>query len=147
MRPEALIVAAKREDNIEFAKTAYDAIARADIEWLQAHTHPDVEFQQGGTFPTAGIFHGRDAMFGHFIEFMTMVDGQFSMDIHDILAGEDRVAVYLSVTVGWRDKKLTFDEVHLWRIAEGLLVDMRAIPFDPYVVDNFFQDDAAAAVS
>jgi len=133
---------ATAQENIEFAKAAYEAIGRADLAWMREHTHPDVVFQQGGRFPTAGTFHGRDAMFGHFMDFMTMVGGNFSIEPHDFLASEQRVAVYITVTTGVGDQQLRFDEVHLWTIANGLLVDMRAIPFDPYTVDEFF----AAAV-
>ena len=35
-------------------------------------------------------------------------------------------------------KHLSFDELHLWTVADDLVVDMRAIPFDPYEVDEFF---------
>lgn len=132
------------EDNIAFATAAYKAIATADVEWMQAHTHPDVVFQQGGRFPTAGTFHGRDAMFGHFFEFMALVDGNFSIDAHDFLASEERVAVYLTVTIGRGGQTLTFDEVHLWRIDGDQLVDLRALPFDPYLIDEFFASAPAA---
>src|SRR4051794_10301714 len=101
----------KHEENIEFAKAAYEAVGRGDIPWMQAHMHPDVVFQQGGRFPTAGTFNGRDAMLGHFMEFMAMVEGQFSLDVHDMLASDDRVAVYLTVVVGFQGRQLTFDEV------------------------------------
>jgi hypothetical protein len=61
-------------------------------------------------------------MFGHFMDFMTMVGGNFSIEPHDFLASERRVAVSITVTTGVGDKQLSFDEVHLWTIADGLLV-------------------------
>ena len=128
----------RSQENLELAKAAYEAIAKSDIPYLEAHTDPAVVFQQSGRFPTAGTFHGRDAMFGHFMEFMTMVEGKFSFVVHDLLASDDRVAAYISVTIGWQGRELTFDEVHLWQIRDGHLVDMRALPFDPYQLDEFF---------
>src|SRR5437588_12033559 len=110
------------EANVTFVRRAYEAITTADMPWMAEHTADDVEFHQGGRFPTAGTYRGRDAMFGHFMEFMTMVEGQFSLDLRDILASEERVAVYLDVTIGYQGKQLTFDEVHLWKIEDGLLV-------------------------
>lgn len=124
--------------NVEFARAAYAAIQNADIPWMQEHTHPDVVFVQGGHFPTAGTYHGRDAMFGHFFEFMTMVEGNFTIAAHDFLASDDRVAVPLTVTIDAGGEHLEFDEVHLWRIEDGVLLELRAIPFDPYAVDEFF---------
>ena len=135
------------QENIELARLAYEAIATGDVAWLQAHTHEDVVFQQGGRFPTAGTFVGRDAMFGHFMEFMTMVGGDFSITTHDLMASEERVAASITVTVGVGPKRISFDEVHLWTMADGLLVDLRALPFDPYAVDEFFADALAGSPS
>jgi hypothetical protein len=83
------------EQNLEFVRQAYDAMARADIPWMHEHTSPDVVFQQGGRF------------------------------------------------LGQR--KLTFDEVHVWRLQDGLLVEMHAVPFDPYEIDEFFAKEPTAA--
>jgi ketosteroid isomerase-like protein len=133
------------QENIELAEAAYGAIASGDVPWLQAHTSEAVVFQQGGRFPTAGTFVGREAMFGHFLDFMTMVGGDFSITTNDLMASEERVAAYITVTVGVGPKRLTFDEVHLWTMSDGLLVDLRALPFDPYAVDEFFADALGVA--
>jgi ketosteroid isomerase-like protein len=125
-------------DDVAFVEAAYKAMATGDIPWMQEHTHEDVVFVQGGRFPTAGEHRGRDAMFDHFMEFMTLVEGSFSIDLKEVLAGPHRVAAVISVTIGLAGRTLTFDEIHLWRIEDGLLTEMRAIPFDPYVVDAFF---------
>ena len=131
-------------ENIELAKRAYEAIAAADIPWIEQHTSADVVFHQGGRFPTAGVYRGRDAMLGHFFEFMTMVEGRFSIEPVDFLASADRVAAVIRVKIGLGADELEFEEVHLWRIADGQMVEMHAIPFDPYAIDAFFAAHAAA---
>jgi ketosteroid isomerase-like protein len=124
--------------NRAFVERAYQAMASGDIPWMQEHTADDVLFRQNGRFPTAGTYQGRDAMLGHFMEFMTLVDGNFSIDAVDLLTSEDRVAALIKVTIGKDGRELTFDEVHLWRVQDDRLVEMEAIPFSPYVVDEFF---------
>ena len=124
--------------NLEFVRDAYEAMARMDIDWMYSHTSPEVRFRQGGRFPTAGVYEGRDAMFGHLMDFMTMVGGQFSIEARDFLASEERVAAVITVTTGVGDEQLHFDEIHLWKVTDGVLVEMDAIPFDPYAVDEFF---------
>src|SRR3954452_18719104 len=116
-------------ENLEFVRQAYDAMARADIPWMQEHTAPDVVSRQGGRFPTAGTYKGRDAMFGHFMEFMTLVDGKFTLDLIDVLASDERAAAVLSVTIEYEGRQLRFDEVHLWRLDGNKLVEMHALPF------------------
>jgi hypothetical protein len=128
--------------NVELVGEAYGAMARADLAWMEAHTSPAVVFRQGGRFPTAGTYVGRDAMFGHFIEFMTMVGGNFRIDAKDLLASDTRVAAYITVTIALDGHDLAFDELHLWRIEDGLLVEMDAVPMDPYAVDEFFAEHA-----
>ena len=84
-------------------------------------------------------------MFGHFVEFMTLVGGQFSIELRDLLASDDRVAAVIEVTIGLNGEQLRFDEVHLWRLADGLLVEMNALPFDLYQVDEFFARHSSPA--
>jgi len=48
------------------------------------------------------------------------------------------VAARITATIQRNGEELRFDEVHLWRIEDGRLVEMRAIPFEPDVVDEFF---------
>jgi ketosteroid isomerase-like protein len=128
------------DQNLELVGQAYEAMSKADLPWMEAHTSPDVRFLQGGRFPTAGEYLGREAMFSHFFEFMTMVGGNFRIEAKDLLASEERVAAYIDVTIALDGHELTFDEVHLWRIADGLVVEMDAIPVDPYAVDAFFAE-------
>src|SRR5205814_6038721 len=99
-------------------------MARGDIEWMQAHTAPDVRFRQGGRFPTAGTYDGRDAMFGHFVEFMALVDFQFSIEVHDVLTSDERVAAVITVTIGLGGEQLVFDEIHLWQVANETVLGM-----------------------
>ena len=69
---------------------------------------------------------------------MTLVAGNFSIEARDFLVSEDRVAAVIAVTIALGEHTLTFDEIHLWRISDGLLVEMDAVPMDPYAVDEFF---------
>lgn len=135
----------RAQGNIEFAQRAYQAMVAADMAWMVEHTDPDVLFVQGGRFPTAGTFRGRDAMFGHYGEFMAMVGGQFQMAAHDFLASDERVAVYLTVTIGSGDDSVEFDELHLWRVVDDRLVELHAVPLDPYEVDAYFERRAPVA--
>ena len=124
--------------NEGLARDAYRAMSSGDIPWLEAHTHPDVVLHQGGRFPTAGTYRGRDALFGHFMEFMTLVDGNFSIDLHDVLANDDHVVALITVTIAKDGRDLAFDEAHVWHVRDGQMTEMWAIPQDPYVVDEFF---------
>ena len=124
--------------NAEFARKAYDAMAGGDVDYLQAHMHPDVIFHQGGRFPTAGTHVGRDAVFGHMMEFFTMVDFSMKLDIHEILASDDHIVALIRVSLDYQGRHLEFDEAHVWHVRDDLVTEMWAVPKDPYEVDEFF---------
>jgi ketosteroid isomerase-like protein len=124
--------------NAAFVRQAYDAMARGDISWMQEHTDADVVFHQGGRFPTAGTYKGRDAMFGHYMEFMQLV-GEFSVEVHRVLADDEFVTSLITVTIAKDGRRLAFDEAHIFRVSDGLMKEMWAVPYDPYEVDEFFK--------
>jgi ketosteroid isomerase-like protein len=124
--------------NAVLAREAFDAMARGDVEWLQAHMHEDVVFHQGGRFPTAGTYSGRDAVFGHMMEFFTLVDFSMQTAVHDIAATDDHAVSLITVSIDYQGRRLDFDEAHVWHISNGVTTEMWAVPVDPYAVDDFF---------
>jgi ketosteroid isomerase-like protein len=127
------------EANLQFAKDAFDAITQGNTDWLTAHMHEDVVFHQGGHFPTAGTYEGRDAVFGHMMEFFALVEFTFKMHMIDVAASADRAMMLVRVEFDYKGHHCTFDESHIWRIEDGLAVEMYAAPLDPYAVDAFFE--------
>jgi ketosteroid isomerase-like protein len=125
-------------DNVQLAKDAFDAIAQGNTDWLTAHMHEDVVFHQGGRFPTAGTYKGRDAVFAHMLEFFALVDFSFTMQLVDVAGTPERAMVLVTVEFDYKGKHFAFDEAHIWRIENGLTVEMWAAPLDPYAVDEFF---------
>ncbi len=123
---------------IEFARSLYEAMARGDMPWMYEHMHPDAVFHQTGRFPTAGTYRGRDAVFGHLGEFMQLVEGNFSIDVHDIAASDQHLVALIRVTVGYGSRRLEFDEAHIFHLMDGKVTEMWAVPQNPYKVDAFF---------
>jgi len=124
--------------NEEFARSAFDAIATGNSEWLDANMADDVEFFQGGHFPTAGSYSGKEAVFGHMMEFFTLVEFSMKLALHDVLATDDHVVALVTVSIDYQGRHLDFDEAHVWHIRGGKAKDMWAVPKDPYAVDEFF---------
>jgi uncharacterized protein len=124
--------------NEQLARDAFDAMARGDVDWLQAHMHPDVVFHQGGRFPTAGTYEGRDAVFGHMMEFFALVGFSMKTELHDVAATDDHVVSLVRVSVDYQGRHLDFDEAHVWHVQDGQATEMWALPVDPYEVDAFF---------
>ena len=123
--------------NALFAREAFDAIARGDTDWLAAHMHPNVVFHQGGRFPTAGTYSGRDAVFGHMMEFFALVNFSMQIEVHDIAATDEHAISLVRVSIDYQGRHLDFDEAHVWHVQDGVATEMWAVPKDPYEVDAF----------
>ncbi|HEX6393411.1 MAG TPA: nuclear transport factor 2 family protein [Acidimicrobiales bacterium] len=124
--------------NAAFARSAFDAMGRGDTDWLFAHMDPEVVLHQGGRFPTAGTHRGRDAVFGHMMEFFTLVDFSMKTRVHDIAATDEHTISLVQVSIDFQGRHLDFDEAHVWHVRDGKAVEMWAVPKDPYTVDEFF---------
>lgn len=124
--------------NEELARQAFEAIASGNSEWLDAHMADDVDFFQGGRFPTAGRYSGKDAVFGHMMEFFTLVDFSMKLAPHDVLANDEHTVALVTVSIDYQGRHLDFDEAHVWHIRNGKVTAMWAVPKDPYEVDEFF---------
>ena len=55
------------------------------------------------------------------MEFMQMVGGDFSIQPHRLLADDDYVTALITVTIGKDGRRLAFDEVHIFNVADGML--------------------------
>jgi hypothetical protein len=124
--------------NARFMRDAFAAMARGDTDWLQAHMHADAVFHQGGRFPTAGTYTGRDAVFGHMFEFFTLVDFSMKIAVHDVAATDEHAVALVQVSIDYKDRHLDFDEAHIWHVRDGVATELWAVPKDPYEVDEFF---------
>ncbi|HVY09059.1 MAG TPA: nuclear transport factor 2 family protein [Mycobacteriales bacterium] len=122
----------------KLARTAFVAIQNGDSEWLNAHMADDAVLHQGGRFPTAGSYEGKDAVFGHMMEFFAMVDFSMKIAVHDVLATDDHVVGLVQVSIDYQGRHLDFDEAHIWHVRDGMVYEMWAVPKNPYEVDDFF---------
>lgn len=124
--------------NAEFVLNAYQAMTTGDVEWINAHSADDIVFQQVGRSPVAGTWRGRDQMIGHFMAFHELTGGEFFYSPQAVFADGDRAVVLMQSTVGRNGRQLVYDAVHLWRIVDERAVEIKVLPEDPYLLDEFF---------
>ena len=124
--------------NAQFMRDAFAAMASGDTDWLHAHMAADAVFHQGGRFPTAGTYVGRDAIFGHMLEFFALVDFSMKIAVHDVAATDDHAVGLVCVSIDHAGRHLDFDEAHVWHVRDGVVTEMWGVPKDPYEVDEFF---------
>lgn len=125
------------EQNVALIERLYRAFAAFDMATLAETFATDVEMIQVGRNALAGQFQGREALFGHFADIPRFTEA-LTMVPEAILAGSDgHVAALNSMRVRKAGMEREFRVIHLFRIRNGQVVELRSVPEDPYALDAF----------
>mgnify|MGYP003409066131 CR=1 FL=1 len=107
----------------------YDAFARGAATELADLLHPDVELHVPGQQPLAGFLRATT----------TLADVREELTVIDVLGSAERAAVLCHVT-GHRAGEVVLDNltVHVHRVADGRVAEIRFHNFDQMGVDAFW---------
>ena len=115
------------------------AIERRDIDAAIELLHPDVELHVPGQQPLAGVHRGIDAVLEFLRATTTLADVREELTVIDVLGSAERAAVLCHVT-GHRAGEVVLDNltVHVHRVADGRVAEIRFHNFDQMGVDAFW---------
>ena len=86
----------------------------------------------------AGTFEGRDRIFRFLATLPKETDGTYGSQLIDVLASDDRAAALYRATGQRGGRTLDLDQVLLFRIADGLVQEVLALPSDPSAFEEFW---------
>jgi hypothetical protein len=86
----------------------------------------------------AGTFLGRDRIFRFLAALPRETDGSYGSRLLDVLASDERAAALYRATGQRRGRTLDLDQVLLFRIEDGLVKEVLALPSDPSAFDEFW---------
>lgn len=91
-----------------------------------------------GTGTMAGTFSGREQIFGFLGRLPKETDGTYSSSLIDVLASKDRAAALYRASGIRKGRRLELDQVLLFRIEDGLVREVLALPSDPQAFEAFW---------
>lgn len=94
---------------------AYAAMARGDGRALAAIIHADAIWHIPGHSQLAGVYRGRDEVFGFWRRVAEMSDSGLQLEVLDVLANDDRAAVFVRGRAQRGDRTLEENGVHILR--------------------------------
>jgi ketosteroid isomerase-like protein len=121
----------------KLARTAWEAAAHGDRDTLARICSSDLVWHASGRGARSGDYRGIDAV----LEYLAAIgDAAERFDSHfsDVLVGEDLVAVLFGVSGRRRDRVLDTDFILLFRVDEGRIAEVWAVPRDQHAVDEFW---------
>jgi ketosteroid isomerase-like protein len=116
----------------------FDAFERADAFALRGLFADDAVWTVGGSSRLAGVHRGRRAIVRFLGSLPRLTDRTYASELVDVLASEERAAVLYRAT-GRRDgRELDIDQLLLFRIGGGVVVEVLALPSDQAAFDAFW---------
>ena len=128
----------KGQANARVIRKAYEDFARGDVPAVFAAFDPAITWHVPGSSPLAGDFTGHEEIGGFFRRTMELSGGDFSIDVHDVLAENDLVVALTTVHARRNGKWAAFSEVHVWRLRNGKAVSFREYQGDEQTEDRFW---------
>jgi ketosteroid isomerase-like protein len=124
--------------NAQTIRSAYEAVARGDMEALVAVLADDINWHE--SMPGfEGTYRGRDeamAFLGRAFEETGMELNDMSID--HVLADDTHATVVLETTVSIGDRRHHARYVDVYRLRDGTAIEHWHLPFDPAAESAFF---------
>ena len=127
-----------RTENEALVRRIFSAFAEKRGFALRDAFADDATWTVPGSGTMAGTFSGREAIFSFLGRLPKETDGTYSSSLIDVLASDDRAAALYRASGTRKGRQLELDQVLLFRIEEGLVHEVLALPSDPHAFEAFW---------
>lgn len=124
--------------NAALVRRIFDAFARKEGLALRGSFAEDAVWSVPGRGAMAGRYEGREAIFRFLARLPKETDGTYGSELIDILASDDRAAALYRARGARRGRTLELEQVLLFRIEDGLVRHVLALPSDPDAFEAFW---------
>ena len=125
-------------ENAAVVRQIFDAFARKEGLALRGLFADDATWSVPGRGVMAGSYEGREAIFRFLAKLPKETEGTYSSELVDVLASDDRAAALYRARGTRHDRTLELDQVLLFRIENGLVRHVLALPSDPEAFETFW---------
>jgi hypothetical protein len=117
----------------------FDAFAaREGMFSLRELFHPDAVWTVPGGGAMAGTYRGREEIFRFLARLPKETGGTYRSQLVDVLASDERAAALYRATGERGGRRLELDQVLLFRLRDGAVAEVLALPSDPEAFEAFW---------
>jgi uncharacterized protein len=127
-------------ENEAVVREIFAAFARREGFGLRGLFAEDAVWTVPGHGLMAGVFRGREEIFRFLGRLTKETDGTYGSTLRDVLASDDRAAALYTARGARRGRTLELDQVLLFRIEDGLVREVLALPSDPEAFEAFWNE-------
>jgi ketosteroid isomerase-like protein len=124
--------------NADLVRRLFGAFERKDAFALRGFFADDAVWTVGGSSVIAGVHRGRREIVRFLGNLPRLTDGTYASRLIDVLSSGDRAAVLYRATGRREHRELDLDQLLLFTIRDGEVVDVLALPSDQAAFDEFW---------
>jgi ketosteroid isomerase-like protein len=124
--------------NEALVRRIFDAFSRKEGFALRGLFAEDAVWTVPGRGVMAGVHRGRDEIFRFLARLPKETDGTYGSALRDVLVSDERAAALYTARGTRRGRTLELDQVLLFRIEDGLVREVLALPGDPDAFEEFW---------
>ena len=125
-------------ENAAIVRRIFGAFARKEGLALRGLFAEDAVWSVPGRGVMAGTHRGREAIFRFLAKLPKETDGTYSSELIDVLTSEDRAAALYRARGRRLGRTLELDQLLVFRIEDGLVREVLALPSDPDAFEAFW---------
>lgn len=133
-------VADARAANEAVVRRIFDAFARKQGFALRDLFAADAVWTVPGEGAMAGVYRGREEIFRFLARLQKETGGTYASQLVDVLASASRAAALYRASGERHGRRLDLDQVLLFRLEDGLVREVLALPSDPAAFEGFWAD-------
>jgi ketosteroid isomerase-like protein len=127
-------------DNEALVRRIFEAFARKEGFALRDLFAADAVWTVPGRGVMAGVHRGRDEIFRFLARLPRETDGTYGSTLRDVLASDDRAAALYTARGRRLGRELELEQVLLFRIENGAVQQVLALPSDPEAFEEFWAE-------
>jgi ketosteroid isomerase-like protein len=124
--------------NAAAVRRLFDAFERKDAFALRSFFADDAFWHVGGASRLAGTYRGRREIVRFLGWLPRLTDGTYASRLIDVLASDERAAVLYRATGRREGRELDIDQLLLFTLRDGVVVEVLALPSDQMAFDAFW---------
>lgn len=124
--------------NARVAREIFECFANGDPIRLRGLFDPDAIWTVPGASTVAGTYRGRTEIFRFLASLRRRTDETYRSRLIDALGSEERAAALYRATGTRNGIELDIDQVLLFTMRDGVVVEVLALPGDPLAFERFW---------
>jgi ketosteroid isomerase-like protein len=126
------------QTNSLLLRRGYEAFARGDGTAIRGLLAEDITWRVPGRTPLSGEYCGRARVLAFLHKRMELSNETFRIEVKEILAERDRVAVLCTVSAERYGQYWSSPAIHMWRIRDNKAVELCEFGLDQHGEAEFW---------